>query len=1174
MRLTRVKLFGFKTFADRTEFSLEGGVVAVVGPNGCGKSNLVDAILWGLGEGSIKHLRASSSQDVIFSGAQARRAVGFAEVSLCFDNEDGSLPIDATEVWVTRRLTRAGDSEYSINRQSCRLRDVVELMADSGLGRAGYAIVGQKEIDQALSASAEDRRAWIDEAAGVQRYRTRKVESLRRLSSARDSLARVDDILRELESQREPLEDEAEQAKRYKSLAASLQEVEIGLLIRDLCAALTELRTLEEKLRSSGGVVEEENRRVEELEKHHRVLQTQIQELEASMEQARLAQQTAVTGLERAQANVKVLEERLSSLANQEKSLEEDSDSIERRLKEATTDLEEARTESEAARIALETIQSDSAGANVEAKALSARLSTLEKQLNESREQKVRRLKWEAEQEASAERAKLLQREIAGIEKSMPDLHDGIVSAQQEFDEVETGLKTVSDEVASLQSRIVEIRKVDEDEASRLRNSLAEQASLEGRRRGIEATLDAHEGLSQGSRAVLEASERGILQGKYESVADAVEVDREFSLAIETALGASANDLIVDHDSDAKRAVGWLKENRAGRCTFQPIPLMRPQDPSSEFRRVLTEKGVVGRASQLVECENRVRPVIDSLLGRVIIVDTLDDALRLAKTSGWNRLVTVDGEVVHNSGAVTGGQNQRQGYGIVQRKSDLAEIEKELEELQKLVAGADKRKAKRALEIEQLRAQIGEQELAKRQAEEPVKEALHFLRALQDELKDAERQLGKARAELDQIQRAAGTSIEDVDIPALESERDGVIHQLASKSADAEQAETRLREAQERARSAQTRQYAAEKRLESAHDAEKHRGRRLENLGPEREKTSAQIEVHRQEAEKFEAEKGHAMVRLTHLSKERRERQEEAQAAADQARQGRENVLALGQANHQAELARARAETRRATTAERLMDAYGLTEEDAVAQEGVHEIPDDAQQLAGRLRREIKAMGDVNVGAIEAYERLTERLESLGAQREDTMNGIVQVEASIKELDKLTRDKFVNTFNSVRDHFAEMFTRLFGGGAAEIMLTEPDNVLETGVDIVVQLPGKKRQPLQLLSGGERSLCASAFLFALLRHKPAPLVVLDEVDAPLDGRNVERFAEVLLEFSQTIQFICITHNPTTVAAAPVLLGVTMQEPGVSTLVPMRLPGTPPSGEVESAAPAPSLLPNPA
>lgn len=1154
MRLTRVKLFGFKTFADRTEFSLDGGFIAVVGPNGCGKSNLVDAILWGLGEGSIKHLRASSSQDVIFSGAQSRKAVGFAEVSLCFDNEDGSLPIEASEVWITRRLTRSGDSEYSINRQSCRLRDVVELMADSGLGRAGYAIVGQKEIDQALAASAEDRRAWIDEAAGVQRYRTRKNESLRRLAAARDSLSRVDDILRELEGQREPLAEEAELAIRYKQLTASLQEVEIGLLIRDLCASIKELAELEEKLKGSGNVALEETRRIESLEIRQRVLGTQIQELENSMDAARQAQQAAVTGLERAQANVKVLQERLASLENQSKNLVEDSAAVEARLAEAQADLESAKTEAAQALEALDLVQKDSAGAGVEAKALTTKLQEVEKQLNQAREQKVRRLKWEAEQEASAERARLLKREIKGIEEALPDLQDAIDSAQKEVEAEETKVATFNEQISGLQANIQAIRKTDEEEAARLRNSLAEKASLEGRKRGIEATLDAHEGLSQGSRAVLEAADRGLLSGRYESVADSIETDRDYALAIETALGASANDLIVDHDSDAKRAVQWLKENRAGRCTFQPIPLMRPQDPSSEFRRVLNERGVVGRASDLVSCEPRVRPVIDSLLGRVIVVDTLDDALRLAKTSGWNRLVTIDGEVVHNSGAVTGGQNQRQGYGVVQRRADLAEIEKELSELEKLVSGADRRRAKRDQEIEALRTELGQIEIEKREAEEPLKDAIHFLRNLQDELKDAERQRNKAQSELDQIEKAAGGSIEDVDIPAIESERDEVIRVLATKSADAEQAESRLREAQERVRAAQTRQYGAEKRLESAQDAERNRGKRLENIGPEKERAEAQIEVHRQEVTKFEADQGHAMVRLTALSKERRERQEELQTVAEDARQARENVLAIGQASHQAELARARAETRRATTAERLMDAYGLTEEDAVAQEGVHEIPPDAQTVAGRLRREIKAMGDVNVGAIEAYERLTERLETLSAQREDTMNGIVQVEASIAELDKLTRDKFMTTFKAVREHFSEMFTRLFGGGSAELELTEPGSVLETGVDIVVQLPGKKRQPLQLLSGGERSLCASAFLFALLRHKPAPLVVLDEVDAPLDGRNVERFSEALMEFSKAIQFICITHNPTTIAAAPVLLGVTMQDPGVSTLVPMRLPGS--------------------
>lgn len=1165
MRLTRVRLFGFKTFAEKTEFSLDGGVIAVVGPNGCGKSNLVDAILWGLGEGSIKHLRASSSQDVIFSGSQNRKAVGYAEVALCFDNEDGTLPIDAPEVWVTRRLTRSGDSEYTINRQSCRLKDILELLADSGLGRAGYAIVGQKEIDQALAASAEDRRAWIDEAAGVQRYRARKVESLRRLNSARDNLTRVDDIIRELDSQREPLKEEAEAAVRYKQLDAALREVEIGLLIRDFCNAVHELQSLEEKIAQSGELVERERHTSLRLEQEFEVDGEKIKSLDSQIDRTRHLHQEQMTLQERAEANVKITEEKIASLVAQEKNLKEDEGTIASRLSEAEKDLESARAEVETEQEGLSKIQSESAGATAESKHLTDALNLAERQLQQAREKKTQRMKWEAEREAQEGRARQLQREISGVEKSLPQLEKDIAAARKEFETYHRVIVEHDAELVNLQAQIETIKKEEDREASKLRDSLAERASLEGRRRGIEATLDAHEGLSQGSRAVIEASERGLLKGRYESVADAIDVDKEYSLAIETALGASANDLIVDTDSDAKYAVQWLKENRAGRCTFQPISLMRRQDPSMELRRVLNERGVVGRASQLVQCDRHVEPVIESLLGRIVIVEHIDDALRLAKTSGWSRMVTLEGEVVHSSGAVTGGQSQRQGYGIVQRRADLAEIEREIAEIDKLIAGADKRKQARAAQMQDWENLVAEHREKRKIAKEPADEAEQLLKALEDELKDAERQLGKAKHEIEQIEKGAQATIEDVDIAKFESERDERLKAVASKAADVEQAETRLRDAQERVRQAQIRLYSAEKRLESAKDAVSHRERRLEHLGPERDKLRIHVESLRKEAEQHASEKQTLMVKLTELTKERRELSERTQQIQEDLKNARANVMALSESNHQNELARARAETKRATLAERLMDAYGLNEDDALAQENMHEVPSDAQTVVGRLRREIKAMGDVNTGAIEAYERLSERLETLSAQRDDILHGIEQVEASISELDKLTRDRFVTTFEAVREEFGHMFTRLFGGGSANIELTDPNKVLESGVDIEVQLPGKKRQPLQLLSGGERSLCASAFLFALLKVKPAPLVVLDEVDAPLDGRNVERFAQALQEFSDTIQFIVITHNPVTIEIAPNWLGVTMQEPGVSTLVPAKLPDSKAVVQHESAIP---------
>ena len=1154
MRLTRVRIFGFKTFAEKTEFSLDGGVVAVVGPNGCGKSNLVDAILWGLGEGSIKHLRASASQDVIFSGSQNRKAVGFAEVSLCFDNEDRILPIDADEVWITRRLTRGGETDYSINRQSCRLRDVLELLADSGLGRAGYAIVGQKEIDQALAASAEDRRSWIDEAAGVQRYRARKIESLRRLVSAKDSLTRVDDIIRELESQREPLREEAEVAIRFKQLDGALREVEIGLLVRDFCNAVHELQILEEKISGSAELVEKERTIAARLEKELESDNERLKSLEFGIDRTRSNHQEQMTLQERAEANVKITEEKVSSLIAQEKNLKDDASTISNRLSEAAKDAELAKVEAASELDLLEKIQAESAGASIESKRLSDNLRAAEAALNSAREKKTLRMKWEAESEAQEGRARLLRREIAGIDKSLPTLVEEIDIARASFAKLSETLEALDGDMNRLLTANDIVKREEDKESSVLRESLTERASLEGRRRGIEATLDAHEGLSQGSRAVLEAKERGVIKGTFESVADAIDVDKDLSLAIETALGASANDLIVDSDHEAKAAVQWLKENRAGRCTFQPISLMRRQDVSSDLRRVLNEKGVINRASELVRCDARVLPVIESLLGRIVIVQDIDDALKLAKTSGWNRMVTLDGEVVHSSGAVTGGLSQRQGYGVVQRRADLSELEKEIAQIDKLIAGADKRKQDRLRRIGENDALISANKEARKEAKEPIEEAEQLLRALEEEYRDADRQLSKAKHEVDQIEKAKLGGIDDVNTAEFEATRDECLKVLASKSANVEQAELRLREAQERTRQAQIRQYAAEKRLESAREAEHQRGRRLDNLGPEQEKLKKQVESIRAEAEAHAKEKQALMIKLTALMMERRELNEKNMVASDGLKNAQANVMALSESNHQNELARARAETKRATLAERLMDAYALSETDALAQESMHEVPADAQSVVGRLRREIKAMGDVNTGAIEAFERLSERFETLSLQRDDILNGIAQVEASIHELDKLTRDKFVTTFEAVRTEFSVMFTKLFGGGSASIELTDPNKVLESGVEIEVQLPGKKRQPLQLLSGGERSLCASAFLFALLTVKPAPLVVLDEVDAPLDGRNVERFAATLREFSKTIQFIVITHNPATIEIAPNWLGVTMQEPGVSTLVPAKLPGS--------------------
>ncbi len=1150
MRLKRVRIFGFKTFADRTEFSLDGGVIAVVGPNGCGKSNLVDAILWGLGEGNARQLRAQSSQDVIFSGSSTRKSVGFAEVDLLFDNEDGGLPLGTSEVTISRKLNRSGDSDYQINRQSCRLRDIYDLLADSGLGRAGYAIVGQKEIDAALSASADERRGWIDEAAGVQRYRSRKIEANRRLATANEHLTRVRDIVLELESQREPLRLEAETARRYKNLLESLKEVEIGLLIQDVNSATRELVDLELRIETSIKVAAEEGKRAEELDAKVRETGAQISELELEMDSVRSSLQQCLTALERAESDIRLAEQRLQNLDEIEKTSTADSEEADTRVAEAEQELTKLAEEEKAELEALSQLKEGYAGVGEEARQLKDALRIAERTLEEGRRLHSLFLRQSAEDAHKKDRLKILVRELQGIDDSRPDIEEAVTEADKTLKEIEARFAGVHQQIQEAEQEAQRLRKEGEADSARVRQALAERAALEGRRRGIEATIEAHDGLTQGSKAVLEAADRGLLQAEYVPVAQVIESEKDLALAIETALGASANDLIVDSDQDAKRAIQWLKENRAGRATFQPIPLMRPVEPSFELRRLLNESGVVGRGSELAQCKAKYRPVIDSLLGRILVVEELDDALRLARTTGWSRMVTLDGEVVHASGAVTGGTQRNTGYGLVQRNADLAEIAEQLRQLDKVIKEQESRTEKRDRLIaqaltraEEARASIG--------TNEEMDEARSYLFALQEELKGMNREREKLEREKLSLTGGTGEVGQEVDIKALELARDEAMTALASRSADAEQATERLREAEARASQATNRKVTAERRLGSAKEILTLRLKRSEGFGPEREKANDD-KVRATEAAKLAGEsRDELSKKLEGLGTVRREMLEHSLALADEAKQARNNATSVSDAAHQAELSRTRIETKKATAVQRLYEEYALTEEEALGMEGQHEVPDDAATVVNRLRRDIRSMGDVNLGAIEAYDRLNQRYEELFAQEDDIRSGISQIEASIRELDKLTREKFLNTFYAVQSEFTVMYEKMFGGGEGKLSLSDPEHVLDSGVEIEVVLPGKKRQPLNLLSGGERSLCASAFLFSLLKVKPSPLVVLDEVDAPLDGRNVERFAGALRDFTGTTQFIVITHNHATIVKADVWVGVTMQE-GVSLLAPVKLP----------------------
>lgn len=1152
MRLKRVRIFGFKTFAEKTEFDLDGDIIALVGPNGCGKSNIVDAILWGLGEPNARNLRAATGQDVIFAGSARRKPLGFAEVTLLFDNEDGALGIDSPEVSITRRLARSGDSEYMINRRSCRLRDIYELLADSGLGRAGYAIVGQKEIDAALAASPEERRAWIDEAAGVQRYRARRTESLKRLELAEDHLSRIDDILREIENQREPLREEAERAKEYRRLAEELRSLESSLLILEVAEAVATIADLEARAEKSLAMARDEQTKSERLEAEAKTVLHRLGKLDEELEGLRHQRQETLGALERAQAALEIAEQKLRSLDEFEASLDEEAGAAEKRMEDAESDLHRCLAEEKAEEEALERLKIEVTGGDDQAKALSEDLERIEAELTEGRRIEGLRLRSEAERAHAKQRRAMAKAELEGIDATTPDLEAGIAEAQTAFDALDQRKSALDNELKAAQEALKQHRTVDEGGAQELRRLLTERAALDGRRRGLEATIETHEGLSQGSRAVVDLVAKGRLKGSYLPVAECLKVDTDLALAIEIALGASAHDLIVPDEAHAKQAIQLLKEHRLGRATFQPIPLMRPHRASPELRDVLGRSGVVGLASELVTCDAAHRPVIDSLLGRVVVVEDLDTSLKLAKTSGWSRMVTREGEVVHASGAVTGGNSSRQSSGLVQRQAELAKLTKDLDALDRRIETLRRQVDQSEASDDALRADI---ERLRQQLDETAVEwqdARTWLNDLKQEHQAAVRSRDKLAIELANLVAEAPENLPTVDVTEIEKRRDEVLKALAGKLADAAQGAERLAEAESRYKQAQQRRLTAERRLVAATETGSQRERRRQTLGDDRAKAHESIAVHEALRRTAEQQGRDLDLKLEEATRKKREWTEESVMMREQAAEAQRSAAACADLVHQAELSRAKADARRAGALQRLLEEYGLTQEDALDSAGDLVLPEDAAVTVSKLRREIRGMGEVNLGAIEAYERLTERYEDLFVQREDVVQGKGEVEAGIRELDRLTRDRFATTFEAVSEAFKVTFAKLFGGGEGELRLSHPDDMLSTGVEVAVTVPGKKRQRLELLSGGERSLSAVAFLFALLKVKPSPLVVLDEVDAPLDGRNVERYVEILREFAGSTQFMLITHNNVTIENADIWFGVTMQEPGVSTLIPCRVP----------------------
>lgn len=1180
MILKKLEIQGFKSFAERTEINFSSGVIAVVGPNGSGKSNISDAILWVLGEQNVRNIRGEKAQDVIFNGTDKRRPVGLAEVSLTVDNTSGRLPIDFSEVTVTRRAYRSGDSEFLINKTPCRLKDIYELFLDTGVGRGAYSIVSQGEIDAMLSANPEDRRALFDEAAGIKKYRVRKREAVRKLESTQQNLNRVNDIVNEIDLQIEPMREQAESAARYLELTSRLNEIETGILVNDLQRFSAEIEHVHDENVICDKEVSDSDALLTALEEEKTALAVDLANADAQVERYQAMHQEAVTRLERTESQIALVKQRNEAAANAAALLEQEIEQLQGRVAEAekqkvSLSLEDGQVSGQEKalndQLALKTVVvedlqrriEESSQANTRRK---ANYIELAKQLAAQRNELTN----------NASRIESLQALLSKRDQEVRDAEKSVAKANDERDHLCAECESVRSKAASVAAEMASARASAEAGRKELAELIAESqksAQLVVDRRSRLGTLremeEAREGYYLGVKSTMSAVKSGEITGSYSVVADVIKVPRGYETAFEVALGGSLQDIITDSEGEAKAGIEFLKRNKVGRATFLPLNLMR-HSVSPHLKDLVGKNGVLGLGNELVKFDAKYRPAIDALLAKVVVAKDVESALAASKAAiGWSKIVTLDGELITPSGAMTGGTSPGKGIHLLNRKQEIISLESEVKDLQR--ATATQKTSMESLQrasdtLVAKQEDLEEQDTALKMTLLEIDRRLDYssrelTRLVQDmetlvaEREDAQENLLKARERDVELRRSLAVADKDnrilddtmaegeQELRHLQEEHDALnaeIGRISVLLAGLTQKRLSIEQTLD------TSDGSIRQMIEEAY-------RKKDRLARIREEIAATVS----ECDELES----SLIVM-------RDARDDTRAQSDQWQKTKKVILdssmevsdrmkeigrrrdELVQKIHASELKEARLEVQIAQATARLLEEYDITPEDAL-----HRAPPEVRHGSAtevmRLRREIRDMGEVNTGAIQEFSRLTERYGFLNGQRQDLLDARQKLTDAIREIDEGTRGVFVETLEQVRTAFDTMFKRMFGGGATELSLTDPEDVLESGIDVTVHLPSKKRQSLELLSGGERALTAAALMFALLSIRPSPFCLLDEVDAPLDEANVERFADIVKEFARQSQMIVITHNKATMEAADVLYGVTMQEPGISRLVSVKL-----------------------
>ena len=1177
MYLKSLEVQGFKSFPDKTVIRFGDDITAIVGPNGSGKSNISDAIVWVMGEQSTRTLRGAKMEDVIFGGTQKRGAVGFAEATLTLDNSDRALLYDADEVMVTRRYYRSGDSEYYINRQSARLKDIHELFMDTGLGREGYSNIGQGRIDEILSLKSGDRREIFEEAAGISKYRHRKEETERKLAATEDNLMRIGDKVSELEIQLDPLKNQSEKAKKYLAMKDELQGVEVAVWLQTLDKLSESARKAQEDFTSADFVLKQAH---EDLDKHYaraEELGNVLREKDAQVENIRVKVSMQEAAGQQLSGQLAVLQGNVANDQDNLKRLEAECKAEDDRSGGVTAQMEQAKRRLEEIDASLAAKRKGIGEYQQTLSAMTANAQGLQKRYLELRGKETELTSQIAAGEAECRSVEAsIQDNDQRLEQLNSDLTaaaDREKSARGELDKARRELKNAQDAVTVNQNQI-------SGYGLRLQNRTKRRDELTKEQRDVTAQLDGirakvqvfqamerdFESYQKSVRLVMQQGNR--LSGIHGPVSRLIRTEDEYTSAIEIALGGAMQQIVVDTEQDGKAAISFLKRTGGGRATFLPLSVIRGKS--------LTEKGLeqcwgfVGIASKLVSCQDQYRGIVENLLGRIVIVEDMDAAIAMARTyQNRFKIVTLDGQVVNPGGSMTGGSMNKDA-GILSRANELekltarqktlqdklAALEKDLQEAQR---GVDEVEYQRSTAAEQLRA--AQDSVLTLQGQE--KQYAILLHAILDARENA----GAERASLEKRRSAdrerlaaqkAKLQLYTLDLSQTRSELfklEGSQSDTAEKSAHITEGLTDLKtqEAALLAEAETARNHMEDlKALRASMEGDRDRKIQLsKDIQEEIRSLEAQILDLKARIEQNDREVKRDKQDLEDQLRKRADTEAEKTLCERQTQEKNKDILNMERACALLEQKKQAAQMEEKQIIDKLWDNYGLTPGTAVEKKGEIESVAAGNRRIGELKRSIAALGTPNLGAIEEYARVNERYTYLASQRDDVLTAKRELESVIRNITQEMTGIFVTEFGKINEYFGKTFEEMFGGGKGELLLEDPAEPLTCGIEIRVQPPGKQVKTITLLSGGEKAFVAIALYFAILKVRPTPFCMLDEIDAALDDRNVERFASYLHNLSQKTQFIVITHRRGTMEAADVLYGVTMQEQGVSKLLRLDL-----------------------